>query len=121
MIGLVREAARLWVTVLVAWAMLLAAVVPGAAFVPDGDGPAAILCSETADRADAPAGDHVDHTLLCCILCSTPAPVLLPGPAGAPAVRAVVSITPAPATPAVPLPRAPPGAWPISPRAPPIA
>lgn len=116
-----RRIGRVWTTILVVYALLLAGLVPVQAVQRPAD-LELVICTVTAHAPDRPAPhDGTDHDDPCCILCQAPASV------GRPA-QGTLDLAPPPVArsatfgpPAAPrLTRAPPGATPQSPRAPPI-
>lgn len=112
---------RVWATILVVYALLLAGLAPGLAAGAD-PGVAGVLCSQLS--ADAPDGPDEDlgHGALCCVLCSAPVVPLAPAFAG----TGPIAFPPEESRqrPAawreIPLLRAPPAASPHAPRPPPI-
>lgn len=108
---------RMWVVVLTAYALLLPIVlVPASADLAAGHG---ILCLTPTDAQDG--GDRGPHVgMLCCVLCTSAAPLLTEGAATAearPLSDGVVAASPA----VLPPVRGPPPASPRQPRAPPLS
>jgi hypothetical protein len=121
--GIVAKTARLWATIIVAWALLLNALVPIAAHGhPVGD--AGVICTLAGPGAPpaghAPGERDPGHGDLCCILCPAAAAAALPAPAPALPARIPAVAIAAPADRETAAPRGPPALGPIHPRAPPI-
>ncbi|BBE74428.1 DUF2946 family protein [Oharaeibacter diazotrophicus] len=114
------QGCRMWATILVVYALLLAGLAPALA-ASIGDPGAGVICTEASSGDHRAPGDLVGHGAACCILCHA---VQAPAAPVAETVAAAPLHREAPVFAAVaetPPPRGPPGAAPQSPRAPPFA
>lgn len=120
--GAVRDALRLWVAIIAAWALLMSVILPTAALAAGPVAATGVICSTGAADGPSSSGDMAVHDGLCCVLCAASGPAAVPPPPTdavrvVPADGALVILGAA----SLPVgPRAPPQVWPLNPRAPPI-
>lgn len=116
-----RQAGRIWVAVIAAYALLVQVIAPlqAADMRLAGSDPLLVLCDGAALADGSSDGEGHDHGPLCCILCAPAALAGYPGPA---TLSTPVLFSAAPVVFALARtgePRAPPEREPIIPRGPP--